>query len=117
MEGRPTATQLDEPGAGREWSMPGLRPPGCGHSRGGKGEGSLKIPQNPELTSREQGRRERERLPLMTGKGASDCKVCDFPGGSDGKRICLQCRGPGFTPWSGRSPGGGKGNPLQYSSL
>ena len=22
-----------------------------------------------------------------------------FPGGSDGKRICLQCRKPGFNPW------------------
>ena len=22
-----------------------------------------------------------------------------FPGGSDGKRICLQCRGPRFNPW------------------
>ena len=29
------------------------------------------------------------------------------------KRICLQCRRPG----SGRSPGGGRGYPLQYSYL
>ena len=26
-----------------------------------------------------------------------------------------QCRRPGFNPWVGRSPGGGDGNPLQYS--
>ena len=32
-------------------------------------------------------------------------------------RICLQCRRPGFDPWSGRSPGAGYGNPLQDSCL
>ena len=26
------------------------------------------------------------------------------PGGSDGKRICLQCRRPGFNPWNGKNP-------------
>ena len=25
-----------------------------------------------------------------------------FPGGSDDKRICLQCRRPGFNPWVGK---------------
>ena len=25
-----------------------------------------------------------------------------FPDGSDGKRICLQCRRPGFNPWVGK---------------
>ena len=32
-------------------------------------------------------------------------------------RICLQCRRRRFDPWSGRSPGEGNGNPLQYSCL
>ena len=32
-------------------------------------------------------------------------------------RICLQCNRSGFDPWWGRSPGGGHGNPLQYSCL
>ena len=36
-----------------------------------------------------------------------------FPGGSDGKSICLQCRRPRL----GRSPGEGNGSPLQYSCL
>ena len=27
-----------------------------------------------------------------------------FLGGSDGERICLQCRRPGFHPWVGRIP-------------
>ena len=48
-----------------------------------------------------------------------------FPGGSVGKepacnaRDCLQSRRPGLDPFSGsgRSPGEGKGNTLQYSGL
>ena len=28
----------------------------------------------------------------------------DFPGGSDGKSICLQCRRPRFDPWVGKIP-------------
>ena len=27
-----------------------------------------------------------------------------LPGGSDGKRICLQCRRPVFDPWVGKIP-------------
>ena len=27
-----------------------------------------------------------------------------FPGGSDGKESCLQCRRPGFDPWVGKIP-------------
>ena len=38
-----------------------------------------------------------------------------FLGSSAGKRICFQCRNPGSTPGSGRSPGDGIGYPLQYS--
>ena len=29
----------------------------------------------------------------------------------------VQCGRPGFSPWVGRSPGEGNGNPLQYSCL
>ena len=58
----------------------------------------------------------------------------DFPGGSDGKSVCLQlvigfpggselkasasnAEDPGLIPGSGRSPGEGNGNPFQYSYL
>ena len=27
-----------------------------------------------------------------------------FPGGSNDKKICLQCRRPGFTPWVRKIP-------------
>ena len=37
-----------------------------------------------------------------------------FPGGSDGKDSAHNAGDPGSTPGSGRSPGEGNGNPLQY---
>jgi len=44
-----------------------------------------------------------------------------FPGGPSGKEADCQCRrvlrDTGLTPGSGRSPGGGHGNPFQYSCL
>ena len=43
-----------------------------------------------------------------------------FPGGSVGKESACNAgdaRDTGSTPGSGRSPGGGHGNPLQYSCL
>ena len=43
-----------------------------------------------------------------------------FSGGPSGKEPACQRRRHkrlGFNPWSGRSPGGGHGNPFQYSCL
>ena len=40
-----------------------------------------------------------------------------FPGGSDGKESACNARDPSSIPGSGRSPGDGNGNPLQYSCL
>ena len=40
-----------------------------------------------------------------------------FPGGSDGKASAYNVGDPGSIPGSGRSPGEGNGNPLQYSCL
>ena len=39
----------------------------------------------------------------------------DFPGGSDSKASAYNAGDPGSIPGSGRSPGEGNGNPLQYS--
>ena len=46
-------------------------------------------------------------------------KVCDwdFPGGSDCKESAYNVGNPASLPGSGRSPGEGNGNPLQYSCL
>ena len=41
----------------------------------------------------------------------------NFPGGSDGKTSAYNAGDPGSIPGSGRSPGEGNGNPLQYSCL
>ena len=40
-----------------------------------------------------------------------------FPGGSDGKESACNTGNPGLITGSGRSPGEGDGNPLQYSCL
>ena len=41
----------------------------------------------------------------------------DFPGGSDGKASAYNVGDLGSIPGSGRSPGEGNGNPLQYYCL
>ena len=41
----------------------------------------------------------------------------NFPGGSDGKESTCNVRGLGSIPGVGRAPGGGHGNPLQYTCL
>ena len=40
-----------------------------------------------------------------------------FPGSSAGKESTCNAGDPGLIPGSGRSPGGGRGNTLQYSCL
>ena len=40
-----------------------------------------------------------------------------FPSGSDGEESACNSGDPGSIPGSGRSPGEGNGNPLQYSCL
>ena len=49
-----------------------------------------------------------------------DKKVLGFPSGAGGKNLPVSGRNVrdlGLIPGSGRSPGGGNGNPLQYSCL
>ena len=43
--------------------------------------------------------------------------VLGFPGGSDSKESVCNAGYLGLIPGLGRSPGGGHGNPLQYSCL
>ena len=40
-----------------------------------------------------------------------------FPDSTDGKASTYDAGDPGLIPGSGRSPGQGNGNPLQYSCL
>ena len=46
-----------------------------------------------------------------------DTSIKGFPGGSDGKESACNVGDLSLIPGSGRSPGGGLGNPLQYSCL
>ena len=43
--------------------------------------------------------------------------ILGFPGGSDGKESAFNAKDLGSILGSGRSPGEGNGNPLQYSCL
>ena len=43
--------------------------------------------------------------------------ILGFPGGSDGKASVCNVGDPGSIPGSGRFPGEGSGNPLQYYCL
>ena len=45
------------------------------------------------------------------------CIYMGFPGGLDGKESTCNVGDLGSIPGSGRSPGGGHGNPLQYTCL
>ena len=50
------------------------------------------------------------------GKSLKD-SLEGFPGGSDSKESACRAGDLGSIPKSGGSPGGGQGNPLQYSCL
>ena len=52
-------------------------------------------------------RKDRLSIPVLLG----------FPGGSAGKESTYNAGDLGSIPWLGRSPGEGKGYPLQYSGL
>ena len=51
------------------------------------------------------------------GRGPGFDPWSGFPGGSDDKVSAYSAGDPGSIPGSGRSPGEGNGNPLQYSCL
>ena len=48
-------------------------------------------------------------------KNTYQCSI--FPDGAEGKEPACNAGDPGLIPGSGRSPGEGNGNPLQYSCL
>ena len=59
-------------------------------------------------------------LPMHSDGRMEISQLKSFLGGSDGKECACQCRRHkrlGLIPESGRSPGKGNGNPLQYSHL
>ena len=65
-------------------------------------------------TGREQGGGVQDGEHVYTRGGFM---LMDFPGGSDGKASVYNEGDLGSIPGSGRFPGEGNGNPLQYSCL
>ena len=57
------------------------------------------------------------REPSLWNSLAAQWLGCGFPGGSDGRESARYAGDPGLIPRSGRPPGGGHSNPLQYSCL
>ena len=66
-----------------------------------------RVPQFNSWVRKILWRRDRLHTPVFLG----------FPGFSDGKESTCNEGHMGLIPGLGRSPGGGHGNPLQYSSL
>ena len=60
-------------------------------------------------------------LPIWTiGRAEAEAPILwppRFPGGTEVKASASNAGDPGSIPGSGRSPGEGNGNPLQYSCL
>ena len=59
----------------------------------------------------------RERLSVLRGIVIRLTRQLGFPGGSEVKTSACNAGDLGLIPGLGRSPGGGNGNPLQYSCL
>ena len=60
---------------------------------------------------------EGSRFWLSGRRGASPGGIRHLTGGSDSKESACNAGDPDLIPESGRSPGGGNGDPLQYSCL
>ena len=67
--------------------------------------------------SRETGRKEVSKLFLNHRIMKNYTILRGFPGGSDDKESACNAGDPGSIPGWRTSPGGGHGNPLQYSCL
>ena len=100
-----------------------LRQGRCAHKGWGKFQGALfvivvpasmhplQVPAHDELWKTLRGMTlQLDNIRIATGFNG-------FPGGSDGKESSCSVRDLGLMPGLERSPGGGHGNPLQYSSL
>ena len=58
-----------------------------------------------------------QRVHNILSKNVLIMCILNFPGGSDRKASVYNVGDQGLIPGSGRSPGEGNGNPLQYSCL
>ena len=82
---------------------------------------SLKSPLTHSCKTQEfsEGSAKRSDMtnPILTNLGQLQMKVASFPGGSVIQNPSANTENESSIPGLGRSPGEGKGNPLQYSCL
>ena len=90
--------------SGLAWEMPWTEEPGGLHSMGSK---ELEMTEHTHAWWRH---REKSVFEVLSGSEG-------FPGGSEAKASACIVGDLGSIPGSGRSPGGGNGNTLQYSCL
>ena len=69
------------------------------------------------LKSEFQKRAKRDKKAFLSDQCKETEETNRFPGGSDGKASAHNVVDPDSIPGSGRSPGEGNGNPLQYPCL
>ena len=74
------------------------------------------VVKNPPAMQETQVRFLSWEDPLEKGK-ATHSSILGLPRGLSGKEYACNAGDPGLIPGSGRSPGEGNGNPLQYSCL
>ena len=70
------------------------------------------MKEQDQINKEEIGKLLEKEFRIMTVK-----MILGFPDSSAGKESACNAGDPGSIPGSGRSPGEGKGYPLQYSSL
>ena len=78
------------------------------------------LPQGLSSVSEVEAKSPGPQCRIQIGIICGSVHIPGFPGGTSGKEPSCQCgrlKRCGFDPGSGRSPGEGNGNPLQYSCL
>ena len=95
----------------REWQPIPVFLPEKSHGQRSLVGYSPKSCKEVDRTEHEQG----EQCSMSKANNAAIYKLWAFPGGSDGEESVCNAGDPGSIPGSERSPGGGNGNPLQYS--
>ena len=83
----------------------------------------MKIwPESPDVQERQKSKSRRKGMSRQIHLQKNPRpyglpRVCQGPGGSDGKNSACSAGDVSLIPGSGRAPGEGNGNPLQYSCL
>ena len=75
------------------------------------------MAQRPKTSAEQSLRQSQETVWEMANKHRKHLLFLGFPGGSAGKESTCNAGALGSVPGLGRSPGEGKGYPLQYSGL